>query len=451
MSNTNRFVYVAAAIAAINGALFGYDTGIISGALLYIKKDFALSNFLQELVVSGVLVGAVLGAAVGGKLADRLGRRRLIFITAGVFVVGAVGMGFSPGVWWLIGFRFLAGVGIGIASIVGPLYISETAPPKIRGSVVSFNQLAITSGILIAYLVGYALSFSGGWRWMLGLGAVPALALGIGMLFMPESPRWLVAHGEEEEARDVLERIDDSIDHNEVIESIRDAIRQESGGSSELLKAWLRPALIVGISLAVFQQITGVNTVIYYAPTIFHATGFGGSASILGTVGVGIVNVLLTVAAILLVDRVGRRPLLLVGLAGMVLSLGILGLAFLLPALSGIVGWIAIGSLAMYIAFFAVGLGPVFWLLISEIYPLEVRGAAMSVASVGNWASNLLVSLTFLSLVGAIGRPFTFWLYAVVGVASLVFVYLLVPETKGRSLEDIQNLWSKRAGEKGDL
>ena len=406
---------------------------------------------MQELVVSGVLVGAVLGAAVGGKLADRLGRRRLIFITAGVFVVGAVGMGFSPGVWWLIGFRFLAGVGIGIASIVGPLYISETAPPKIRGSVVSFNQLAITSGILIAYLVGYALSFSGGWRWMLGLGAVPALALGIGMLFMPESPRWLVAHGEEEEARDVLERIDDSIDHNEVIESIRDAIRQESGGSSELLKAWLRPALIVGISLAVFQQITGVNTVIYYAPTIFHATGFGGSASILGTVGVGIVNVLLTVAAILLVDRVGRRPLLLVGLAGMVLSLGILGLAFLLPALSGIVGWIAIGSLAMYIAFFAVGLGPVFWLLISEIYPLEVRGAAMSVASVGNWASNLLVSLTFLSLVGAIGRPFTFWLYAVVGVASLVFVYLLVPETKGRSLEDIQNLWSKRAGEKGDL
>jgi sugar porter (SP) family MFS transporter len=451
MSNTNRFVYVAAAIAAINGALFGYDTGIISGALLYIKKDFALSNFLQELVVSGVLVGAVLGAAVGGKLADRLGRRRLIFITAGVFVVGAVGMGFSPGVWWLIGFRFLAGVGIGIASIVGPLYISETAPPKIRGSVVSFNQLAITSGILIAYLVGYALSFSGGWRWMLGLGAVPALALGIGMLFMPESPRWLVAHGEEEEARDVLERIDDSIDHNEVIESIRDAIRQESGGSSELLKAWLRPALIVGISLAVFQQITGVNTVIYYAPTIFHATGFGGSASILGTVGVGIVNVLLTVAAILLVDRVGRRPLLLVGLAGMVLSLGILGLAFLLPALSGIVGWIAIGSLAMYIAFFAVGLGPVFWLLISEIYPLEVRGAAMSVASLGNWASNLLVSLTFLSLVGAIGRPFTFWLYAVVGVASLVFVYLLVPETKGRSLADIQNLWSKRVGEKGDL
>jgi sugar porter (SP) family MFS transporter len=250
-----------------------------------------------------------------------------------------------------------------------------------------------------------------------------------------------------EKAHDVLERIDDSIDHDEGIESIRDAIRQESGGASELLKGWLRPALIVGLGLTIFQQITGVNTVIYYAPTIFHATGFGGSASILGTVGVGIVNVLLTVAAILLVDRVGRRPLLLVGLAGMVLSLGILGLAFLLAALSGIVGWIAIGSLALYIAFFAVGLGPVFWLLISEIYPLEVRGAAMSVASVGNWASNLLVSRTFLSLVGAIGRPFTFWLYAVVGLAAIVFVYFLVPETKGRSLEDIQDLWSKRAGE----
>jgi sugar porter (SP) family MFS transporter len=445
-TNTNRFVYVAAAIAAINGALFGYDTGIISGALLYIKKDFALSNFLQELVVSGVLVGAVLGAAVGGRLADRLGRRRIILITAAIFVVGAVGMGLSPGVWWLIIFRFVAGIGIGIASIVGPLYISETAPPQIRGSVVSFNQLAITSGILIAYLVGFALSFSGGWRLMVGLGAVPALVLGLGMLFMPESPRWLVARGEEEKAREVLGRIDDSIDHDEGIQSIRQAISQESGGASELLKEWLRPALVVGIGLAVLQQITGVNTVIYYAPTIFQATGFGGSASILGTVGVGVVNVLLTVAAILLVDRVGRRLLLLIGLAGMVASLGVLGLAFLLPALSGIVGWIAIVSLALYIAFFAVGLGPVFWLLISEIYPQEVRGAAMSVASVGNWASNLLVSLTFLSLVGAIGRPFTFWLYALVGVAAIVFVYFLAPETKGRSLEDIQQLWIKRSG-----
>jgi MFS family permease len=178
--------------------LFGYDTGIISGALLYIKQDFALSNFLQELVVSGVLVGAVLEAAVGGRLADRLGRRRIILVTAAVFLIGAIGMGLSPEVWWLIGFRFVAGIGIGIASIVGPLYISETAPPQIRGSVVSFNQLAITSGILIAYLVGFALSFSGGWRLMLGLGAVPALALGVGMMFMPESPRWLVANGEEE-------------------------------------------------------------------------------------------------------------------------------------------------------------------------------------------------------------------------------------------------------------
>jgi sugar porter (SP) family MFS transporter len=383
MAKINRFVYVAAAIAAINGALFGYDTGIISGALLYIKQDFALSNFLQELVVSGVLVGAVLGAAVGGGLADRLGRRRIILVTAAVFLIGAIGMGLSPGVWWLIGFRFVAGIGIGIASIVGPLYISETAPPQIRGSVVSFNQLAITSGILIAYPVGFALSFSGGWRLMLGLGAVPALALGVGMIFMPESPRWLVANGEEEDACGVLERIDDSIDHDEGIQSIRQAISEESG-ARELLKGWIRPALVVGIGLAVLQQITGVNTVIYYAPTIFHNTGFGGSASILGTVGVGVVNVLLTVAAILLVDRVGRRPLLLVGLAGMVLSLGVLGLAFLLPALSGIVGWIAIVSLALYIAFFAVGLGPVFWLLISEIYPQEVRGAAMSVASVGD-------------------------------------------------------------------
>lgn len=434
----NRFVYVAASIAALNGLLFGFDTGIISGALLYIKQSFALSSTLQEFVVSGVLAGAVIGAAFGGTLADRLGRRHLILAAAVVFFLGALGMAFSPNVYWLIGARVGVGVAIGVASIVGPLYISEASPPNVRGALVSLNQLAITSGILVAYLVNYAFSFDGGWRWMLGAGVVPAVVLGLGMIFMPESPRWLLKQGREQEARQVLNRTRAGSGIDKEIEEIRQVEQVEESGLGQLLRPWLRPALIVGFGLAIFQQVTGINTVIYYAPTIFKSTGFGSSASILATVGVGVVNVALTIVAILLVDKVGRRPLLLVGLTGMALSLGGLGLAFLLPGLSGYVGWIAVASLMLYVAFFAVGLGPVFWLLISEIYPLKVRGSAMSVATVGNWGSNLLVALTFLTLIQAVGSTATFWLCAGLSVGALIFTYFLVPETKGRSLEEIE-------------
>lgn len=435
----SRFVYVSAAIAALNGLLFGFDTGIISGALLYIKQSFALSSTLQEFVVSGVLAGAVVGAAFGGNLADRIGRRRLILAASAVFFLGALSMAFSPGVLWLIGSRVVVGVAIGVASVVGPLYISETSPPKIRGSLVSLNQLAITSGILAAYLVSLAFAGPGGWRWMLGAGVVPAVILGGGMIFMPESPRWLLKQGREEQARKVLGRTRNESQIDEELEEIKNVEQVEEDGASQLLKPWIRPALTVGVGLAIFQQITGINTVIYYAPTIFKSTGFGSSASILATVGVGVVNVALTIAAIFLVDRVGRRPLLLTGLIGMALMLGVLGLAFYLPGLSGYVGWIAIASLMLYVAFFAVGLGPVFWLLISEIYPLKVRGSAMGVATVGNWGSNLIVSLTFLTLIDTIGRPFTFWLYAAMTIGAILFTYFLVPETKGRSLENIES------------
>ena len=431
-------MYVAAAIAALNGLLFGFDTGIISGALLYIQQSFALSATLQEFVVSGVLVGAVVGAAFGGTLADRLGRRRLILMAALVFFLGALGMAFSPNVYWLIAARVVVGVAIGVASIVGPLYISEASPPNVRGALVSLNQLAITSGILVAYLVNYAFSFNGGWRWMLGAGMVPAVVLGLGMIFMPESPRWLLKQGQEDKAREVLRRTRTESQIDEELEEIQQVEQVEESGIGQLLQPWIRPALMVGFGLAVFQQVTGINTVIYYAPTIFKSTGFGSSASILATVGVGVVNVALTIAAILLVDKVGRRPLLLIGMTGMALSLGGLGLAFLLPGLSGYVGWIAVACLMLYVAFFAVGLGPVFWLLISEIYPLKVRGSAMSVATVGNWGSNLIVALTFLTLIQAIGRPATFWLYAALTIGAIVFTYFLVPETKGRSLEDIE-------------
>jgi len=443
----NRFVYVSAALAALNGLLFGFDTGVISGAFLYIRDSFEMtslfgvalgSSTVEGLVVSGALVGAIVGAALGGRLADRIGRRRLILIAAVVFFVGSATMAVAPSVEVLVIGRVVDGVAIGFASIVGPLYISEISPPKIRGSLVSLNQLAITSGILVSYLVNYAFAESGAWRLMLGAGTVPAVVLLVGMLYMPESPRWLYENGRVSDARDVLSRTRSDAEIEAELAEIEETVEREDGELRDLVEPWLRPMLIVGVGLAAFQQVTGINTVIYYAPTILESTGFADTASILATVGIGVVNVAMTVVAIALIDRTGRRPLLLVGLGGMSLTLLALGGAFYLPGLSGIVGWIALGSLMLYVAFFAIGLGPVFWLLISEIYPLQVRGSAMGVVTVVNWAANLLVAQTFLGLIDIFGQSGTFWLYAALSVGALAFTYALVPETKGRSLEAIE-------------
>ncbi|MFC6731004.1 sugar porter family MFS transporter [Haladaptatus sp. DYSN1] len=446
-----RFVFVAAGLAALNGLLFGFDTGVISGAFLYIKDAFVMSSFVESVVVSGALVGAVIGAAVGGRLADRIGRRLLIIVGAVVFFLGSFIMAVAPTVEILIAGRIIDGIAIGFASMVGPLYIAEISPPKIRGSLVSLNQLAITTGILVSYFVNYAFTDgpilalaqdvlgAAGWRWMLGAGMVPAVVLGVAMMWMPESPRWLVEEGREREAKSVLARTRGDENVEAELEQIQETARkQASTGLSDLVEPWIRPALVVGIGLAAFQQVTGINTVIYYAPTILESTGFDSSASILATVGIGVVNVVMTIVAVLLMDRAGRRPLLLVGLGGMTLTLAGLGLAFFLPGLSGVIGWVAVASLMLYVAFFAIGLGPVFWLLISEIYPLRVRGTAMGVVTVVNWAANLLVALTFLQLIDVAGRPGTFWLYAALSIAALVFTYYLVPETKGRSLEEIE-------------
>ncbi|AEH36240.1 sugar porter family MFS transporter [Halopiger xanaduensis] len=443
----NSFVYVVAALAALNGLLFGFDTGVISGAMLYIRETFELATVLgvsldpsliEGVIVSGAMVGAILGAAFGGRLADRLGRRRLILVGAVVFFVGSLIMAIAPTVEILILGRIIDGIGVGFASVVGPLYISEISPPKIRGSLVSLNQLTVTTGILIAYVVNYAFSAGGDWRWMLGLGMLPAAVLFVGMLFMPASPRWLYEQGREADAREVLTRTRVEHQVDDELREIKETIRTESGSLRDLLQPWIRPMLIVGVGLAVFQQVTGINTVMYYAPTILESTGFEDTASILATVGIGVVNVALTVVAVLLIDRTGRRPLLLTGLGGMTVMLGVLGAVFYLPGLSGVVGWVATGSLMLYVAFFAIGLGPVFWLMISEIYPMEFRGTAMGVVTVLNWAANLLVSLTFLRLVDVFGQSGTFWLYGALSLAALVFCYRLVPETKGRSLEEIE-------------
>ena len=440
----NRFVYIAAAISALGGMLFGYDTGVISGAILFIQQDFALSPGLEEVVVSSVVLGAMVGAFAGGALTDRFGRRIVLIATAALFALGAVGTALAPAITWLVLGRVIVGIAIGVASFTTPLYISEISPVTMRGRFVSFNQIALTSGIVIAYLVDYALSGMRGWRWMFGLAAVPSALLGIGMAFMPESPRWLISHGLVDKGRSVLRRIRGIAAVDDEVQDIQQSSAQQSGSLSELASPSLRPAMVVGIGLALFQQVTGINTVIYYAPTIFQSAGFESvSVAILATTGVGIINVFMTVVALLLLDRVGRRPLLLIGMAGMVVSLGVLGTAFLFPHLP-VLRWVAAGSLMLYVGSFAVGLGPVFWLLISEIYPVKIRGLAMSIATVANWGANLLVALTFLTFVQVLGRPGTFWLYGLVGIGAWIFAYILVPETKGRSLEDIEAHW--RAG-----
>jgi SP family galactose:H+ symporter-like MFS transporter len=440
-----RFVYLAAAISALGGMLFGYDIGVISGAILFIKKDFSLSPGMEEIVVSSVLLGSLLGAVGGGILADRLGRRRLLIITAVVFGLGAIGAALAPGTAWLIAARIVAGTAIGIASFVAPLYISEIAPVTIRGKLVSINQVAITCGIVVSYVIDYAFAGSGAWRWMFALAVVPAGAFGIGLVFIPNSPRWLAARGHVDQARAVLKRIRGGAQVEGELDEIRHSVALQKGHWSELFSPLLRPAMIVGVGLAIAQQITGINTVIYYAPTIFRFAGLSSaSVAILASVGVGIVNLVLTVVAMQLIDRVGRRPLLLVSLAGMALSLFVLGLAFSLPQLSGSLGWIAVSSLMVYVGSFAVGMGPVFWLILSEIYPLRIRGRAMSVGTVANWSANLIVALSFLTLTQALGKPATFWLYGAVSIGSWFFGFFLVPETKGRSLEEIEAHW--RAG-----
>jgi len=438
----NTEIYIIAIISGISGMLFGYDTGVISGAILFIKQEFALGSFMQELVISAVLIGAIIGAFVGGSLADRFGRRKMIIFAAIIFAGSAIGTSVSPNVIILIIGRVIVGIAIGMASFIAPLYISELSPPKIRGSLVTFNQLFITIGIVISYGVDYALAPINGWRYMFGLAAIPATVLFVAMIFMPSSPRWLVNEGKMDKASSTLKKIRMKDNVKDELDEILNSLNKQKGGRKELFSPLIKPAMIVGVSLAILQQITGINTVIYYAPTIFEFAGFHSSAAaIFATFVVGFVNVGFTVVAIFLLDRVGRRKLLLIGLAGMSGMLIMLGIAFILPSLLNQLGTLAAIGLMAYVGFFAIGLGPVFWLLISEIYPLKVRGLAMSIVTEANWGSNLIISLTFLTFIQLLGRSGTFWLYAAVGIIAVIFTYRYVPETKERTLEEIEEHW----------
>ncbi|HEY4388052.1 MAG TPA: sugar porter family MFS transporter, partial [Ktedonobacteraceae bacterium] len=365
-----------------------------------------------------------------------------LIILSIVFTLGALLTAFSPNFWSFILFRIIVGLGVGAAASVVPVYISEMSPSAVRGKLVTFNQLAITIGIAVSYWVDLAFAAGGyDWRPMFAAAAVPGILLFLGMIASLETPRWLASKGRWDDAHNVLTRIKGA-NPDEELAGIRTALLEErvQAGVKELFKPGLRMALLVGVGLAVFQQFVGINTVIYYAPTIFQAAGVASaSAAIFATSIVGVVNVASTILSLFLVDRAGRRVLLLIGIVGMIIGLICMGAVFAVGPTSA--AGLILASLILYIFSFAISLGTVFWLMSAELFPTRVRAVGASICAFSNWVSNFLVSVTFLTLVNGIGRPMTFWLYAIMGALAFVFCFSLVPETKGKTLEQIEYYW----------
>lgn len=444
---SNLLYQLIASVAATGGLLFGLNFGIVAGALLLIKTQWSLSPAQQGLVVSSITAGAAVGALLSGKASDRFGRRYLLMGMAAVFVVGAFGCGLAPGLEWLLAARFLTGVAVGVVGLTVPLYLSEIAPPSIRGGLVSVNHLALVTGVLLSYLINavFAVDIEG-WRSMFMVCAVPAVALGVGMLFLPESPRWMVVSGRLGGARRMLKRL--SVDEPErEVRAIQASLNvQETGSWTELLRPSLRPPLLIGLAMVFFSQCTGVGAVVYYAPTIFRQIGFDSPlAAMFPAVGLGVVNLAMTAVSIHFVDRIGRRVLFVIGLVGVILTLGVIGAVLMAPA-SGeaVVRWVVVGSLVAYMACYALSLGAVCGLIVSEIFPLKIRGVAMSVVFTANYLFDLVVAQTFPSIVHAMGLSLTFWMYGLIAMTGLFFWRSYLPETRNRSLEEIEEHWSKR-------
>lgn len=433
-------------VVAIGGLLFGYDTGVISGAILYLKAEFTITTWQEELIIGIVSLGAIFGAILGGPLSDRFGRKRTVLASSLLFILSAIGLALSNTVHELVVWRAVIGFAIGFSSTTAPLYIAELAPRSMRGALVTLNQLAITIGILGSYLIGLLFVDSKSWRVMFALAAIPAGLQFIIMSFFPESPRYLTKMGDHIKALNILYRFRGSKEDAKLeIAHIQKMSKQKKAHWTELLSKRIMPALVAGVGLTMIQQFTGINTIIYYAPTIFQFAGFTSNrAALLATTWVGTINVLMTFVAIYLLDKVGRKPLLQFGLGGMIISLIILGLGFHTDALpKNSVGIVAMICLFVYIGSFAYSLGPGGWLINSEIYPLHIRGMAMGVATCANWLSNFLITSTFLSLVHFLGETGTFWLYGLIGIFGLFFIWRKVPETKAKSLEEIEEYWKK--------
>lgn len=466
-----KLVIIIAAIASTGGLLFGFDTGVISGALPFLKQCWALSSGDQELITTAVLVGAVVGALSAGRITDIVGRKKVIIVTSLIFAVGSILTGAAPSMTFLVISRIILGLAIGISSFAVPLYISEISPSKMRGALVSSFQLMITIGILVSYFSDRAFADEANlysWRWMFYVGVFPAIILLVGMSFLPETPRFLIGKGKEEEGRRVLGKIEDpelvEISINKIKEEI--ALDKESVGYSELFKKTWRIPLIIAIGIMFVQQFVGINTVIYYAPTIFLIAGFGGAkAAITATISVGVINVLATVLSMFLIDKIGRRKLYFIGITGMGIALTALAAFFFMKdTLGDSLKWVTVGTVLIYIVFFAISLGPLGWLIISEIFPLRVRGIGMSIGALANWFFNGIVAFTFLKLAWIFtgeGMEITntvikdgkevlladpnpagaFLVYAVISIIGFIWGLKYIPETKGVSLEDIEKHW----------
>ena len=461
-------VAVIATVAATGGLLFGFDTGVISGAIPFFQKAFGITDSWVEIITTAGLVGAVIGAMSSGRIADIIGRKKVILASAIIFMIGAVWSGMSPGPVMLVFARLFLGIAIGVSSFAVPLYIAEISPTKSRGTLVSMFQLLITIGIMVSYLSDSAFAvpdghpdFTSCWRPMFYVGVIPALIMFIGMLFLPETPRWLISKGHEDKCREVLEKVEEPQLVEEVISKMKADLETDRKNKVDwrlIFKKWLRVPLIIAIGIMFVQQFTGINTIIYYSPKIFLMSGFADAqAAVWASVSVGVVNVAFTILSLFMIDRLGRRKLYFIGLTGMVIALLALGTCFALQATLGdSIKWLTISLVWVYIAFFAISLGPLGWLIISEVFPLSVRGIGSSIGALSNWLFNGIVAFTFFKLVKGLTMPGTsimlkgedlgnpagaFYLYALVGILSIVWGYFFIPETKNVTLEKIEEHW----------
>jgi MFS transporter, SP family, xylose:H+ symportor len=446
-----RYIALVTIVAALGGLLFGYDTAVIAGAIGFLQSHFNLDPAMKGWAASSALLGCVMGVSFAGIFSDRMGRKKTLVLSGILFLLSAIGTAIPNEFYLFVIFRMLGGIGVGVASMASPMYIAEITPGQVRGRMVSINQFAIVTGMLIIYFVNYFIALKGddvwnvttGWRWMFASGAIPSAAF-LGLLFLvPESPRWLVEKGQKEKASGILARVGGKVFAESEIRSIEATLNQEVESLGQLFKTGWRKVMILGIALAVLQQITGINVFLYYAPEIFKKLGSGVDAALLETVVVGAVNLAFTIVAIRTVDRLGRKPLMMIGATGMGISLIAMGLVAQFQVVSI---WVLLCILA-YIACFALSVGPVTWVLLSEIYPTRIRGRALSVATFFLWTANFIVSQTFpmmdenADLIARFNHGFPFYVYAFFCIVLLLTVWKAVPETKGHSLEEIEKFW----------
>jgi len=453
-SGSTLYVALVTMVAALGGLLFGYDTAVIAGAIGFLQTHFDLDATMKGWAAACALLGCVVGVSFAGVFSDKLGRKKTLVLAGLLFLVSSVGTALPKDFIIFVVFRILAGVGVGIASMASPMYIAEITPARIRGRMVSVNQFAIVTGMLIIYFVNYFISLQGdevwnvstGWRWMFASGVIPSALFLALLTLVPESPRWLVERGKREKAESILIKVGGSAFASAELVSIEEALSQEPASLSQLFEPGLRRVLVIGIALAILQQVTGINVFLYYGPEIFKQLGSGVDVALLQTVVVGAVNLSFTVFAIWTVDRIGRRPLMVVGAAGMGLSLVAVGLAAQYQAISL---WVLLFMLS-YIACFALSVGPVTWVLLSEIFPTKIRGRAMSIATFCLWSANFVVSQTFPMmdenawLLSRFNHGFPFYVYAGFCIVLVLTIWKAVPETKGRSLEEIERSWGVR-------